>query len=214
MRPTRLILPALLALAALPATAAAVVPVPSWSEEQLVSPIGEQPTVDPPLVVFDGDGGITTVWLASVSGPALQLRAAHRAPGGSWQEPVNVGAPSSSINLPRRGLTLAPNGDVTLVYTAATGGHNVVYSTLHSAANGGWGEPTALSPLDTNSDSPTVQAAPDSSVWAAWSEAADGGTRVRAGHARSGQLRMDHQRVPVCRRRHRRLGRHRRGAER
>lgn len=188
MRPVRLILPALIALAVLPAPAAAVVPIPTWATEQLVSPIGEQLTVDPPLVVMHADGGVTTVWLAAVAGPALQLRSAHLTPGGSWQEPVDVGAPGSSLGIAAQGLTVAPNGEVTVVWTADVGDDTLVYTAARSASTGAWGAQTLLSLPGLDSLNPVVQAASDSSVWAAWSETAGGGTRTLVGHRPAGSL--------------------------
>jgi len=181
MRRILVITAALVAGACIPQPAGAVPPPPPpptpppvtpwWDYGTTITVSGSDTvTSDQPLIVFDVAHGITAVWTADLGDGTIQVRSAHRNPGGSWGAPENVGNPAANSHLTAGSVGIAPNGDVTVVWQAQAGPDVLLYVATRSGGTGTWGIPYVFSTPGDNAGDPWVAADANSHWWVAWSQ--------------------------------------------
>ena len=146
-----------------------------WEAATLVSQPGEEG--GNPHVAIDANGDAVVIWRGEDEGQD-RIRAAYRAAGGSWSDPVNVSAEGEHVNPQSMRAAVDPDGNAIAAWSGNTGelgGWDIVHA-AYKPAGEGWGEPVPLSSEGGNgfpSDVVFDTGGNAALVWGRWDGAAN-----------------------------------------
>ena len=113
-----------------------------------------------PQISTAPDGTATVVWSSTVGGKNI-IRAATRAPGGSFGVPVDLSGTGELAG--EQQITTAPDGTTTAIWR-----RNSIIQASTRPPDGAFGAPVDLSAIGESANGPQIAAAPDGTATAVW----------------------------------------------
>lgn len=156
----------------------------SWGAPALVSAPGEEG--GNPHIALDGSGNAMVVWRGEGEGGEA-VRAAYKAAGGGWQDPVDVSIPGEEAQFPH--VALDADGDALVLWGGSTGelGAHAIVQAAYRPAGGSWEAPTEISEDGGNAYPSDVAFDADGNAAVVWTRSDVAHSSVQAAYKPAGE---------------------------